>query len=496
MSSGTIREGETRMDAIEHQVQQIFAELTRYPLEVLDPAADLEEDLGIDSVKRAEILIAFRERFNLPEDLDVPPERLSSIANIAEVIRSLSSDGLVRRAATVSGPNPDRQKTKMRVADPAPMSRDSRTRRKEDFAAARLPGAEIGRTVIDVLAEVTEYPKDILTTEADLEEDLGIDSAKRADIFAVLGERLGLPALSPDRVRTIGEMVSAVAACLLGGSDHVVGNGTAMESARAGSPARTGLAGVTKPFLGKVALVTGSGHGIGREIATQLAELGASVIVNSFHSRARGEETAEAIRAAGGEAEHIWASVANPNQLRRLFGEIEGRFGCLDFFVSNASNGMIAPLTEITNDHWDRAFRTNVVALHQGALMAAALMRHRGGGKIVSLSSPGAHRYIEYFGCMGPIKAAIESLTRYLAIELAPDNIQVNAISVGPVYGELLSKYPDSERLIPYWESLSAGSRLGEEKDVANFIAYLLSREASKVTGSVLLLDSGGSQRI
>ncbi|TMC31894.1 MAG: SDR family oxidoreductase [Chloroflexi bacterium] len=97
---------------------------------------------------------------------------------------------------------------------------------------------------------------------------------------------------------------------------------------------------------------------------------------------------------------------------------------------------------------------------------------------------------------MGPVKAALESLTRYLAVELAQDNIQVNAISAGPIYGELLSKYPDAERLIPYWESLSAGHRLGEQSDVANFATYLLSEGGNKITGSVLLVDSGGSQRI
>jgi enoyl-[acyl-carrier-protein] reductase (NADH) len=135
------------------------------------------------------------------------------------------------------------------------------------------------------------------------------------------------------------------------------------------------------------------------------------------------------------------------------------------------------------------------MSLHQGAMLAAPLMRPRG-GKIVSLSSPGAHRYIEHFGCMGPIKAAVESLTRYLAIELAPDNIQVNAVSAGPIYGELLEKYPEKERLIPYWESLSAGKRLGQESDVASFVMYLLSDAATKITGSVMLVDSGGSQRI
>lgn len=483
------------MDAIEQQVQQIFAELTRYPLEVLDPAADLEEDLGIDSVKRAEILIAFRDRFGLPESLEVDRERLSTIAGIAEVIRSISSNGYAADAIEIA----DRGSSRARIA-----SQGHRTLPTDRTNQGPLPArsastasrAGIERAVIEIVTEATGYPKDIVTPEADLEEDLGIDAEKQAVILSVLQERLALTELSRDQFRTIEDIVTALGKMLgIAESRSDVARSVSTADASRPSSTRTGL-GSPKPFLGKVALVTGSGHGIGREIATHLADLGARVIVNSFHSRTRGEATAEAIRAAGGDAEHVWASVANAEQLRRLFAEIESRFGCLDFFVSNASNGTIAPLRDITNEHWDRAFRTNVVALHQGALMAASLMRGRGGGKILTLSSPGAHRYIEYFGCMGPIKAAVESLTRYLAIELAPDNIQVNAISVGPIYGELLSKYPDGDRLIPYWESLSAGNRLGEERDVANFVAYLLSEEASKVTGTVLLLDSGGSQRI
>src|SRR5205085_1505679 len=136
---------------------------------------------------------------------------------------------------------------------------------------------------------------------------------------------------------------------------------------------------------GKVALVTGSGHGLGRAIAAQLARLGATVVVNSFHSRQRGEDATAEIVAAGGKAVHLWGSVTNPAHLGQIFGQIDSRFGGLDFFVSNASNGILAPVKDISPDHWDRAFRTNVIALHQIALLAAERMRRRGGGKIVAL---------------------------------------------------------------------------------------------------------------
>jgi len=251
-----------------------------------------------------------------------------------------------------------------------------------------------------------------------------------------------------------------------------------------------------RPFLGKVALVTGSGHGVGRAIAMYLARLGASVVVNSFHSRERGEQTAAEIVAAGGEAVHHWGSVTKEAHLRELFAAVEARHGGLDFFVSNASNGMIAPLEHITTEHWEKALSTNVIALHQGAMLARPLMLRRGGGKIVSLSSPGAHRPIHHFGCMGPAKAALESLTRYLAVELGSENIQVNAISAGPLYGELLDKYPDAEELVPYWESRTVNNVLGNEDGLAQMVAWMLSEVADMITGSVMDVDNGGALRI
>src|SRR5205085_2083682 len=109
----------------------------------------------------------------------------------------------------------------------------------------------------------------------------------------------------------------------------------------------------------------------------------------------RGDETTAEIVAAGGKAVHLWGSVVNPAHLQGIFQEIENRFGGLDFFVSNASNGILAPVAQIRPEDWDRAFRTNVIGLHQAALLAADQMRRRGGGKIVALSSIGAQRCLD-----------------------------------------------------------------------------------------------------
>jgi NAD(P)-dependent dehydrogenase (short-subunit alcohol dehydrogenase family)/acyl carrier protein len=371
------------------------------------------------------------------------------------------------------------------------------------------PAEDLRELVLTVVGEVTRYPRDILLPEANLEEDLGIDSVKRAEIFAVLKGRFNLPdttEAAPIEVRTVGDVIAAV--------EHYLGSAAtqlpesvsmAPTSAPIAEPAPSAVVPprpqrlsaptvAAKPFVGRVALVTGSGHGLGKTIACHLARLGATVVVNSFHSRDKGDACAEEIVAEGGRAVHLWGSVANPGQLESLFAEIGSRFGGLDFFISNASNGVFARLADVRPEDWDKAFRTNVVALHQASLLAADLMRKQGGGKIVALSANASQRYVDYFGCMGPVKAAVECLVRYLAVELGADNIQVNAVAAGPVLGELLDKYPEFDRLRSKWEATVPRRQLNTEQEIAEAVTFLLT--ASGMNGSVLLVDAGGSQRI
>jgi NAD(P)-dependent dehydrogenase (short-subunit alcohol dehydrogenase family) len=243
-------------------------------------------------------------------------------------------------------------------------------------------------------------------------------------------------------------------------------------------------------FAGKVALVTGSGHGLGKALARHLGQLGASVIVNSFHSPALGGTTVAELSAEGRDAMHVWGSVANPEHLDQIFAAIEARHGHLDFLVHNASDVSPAPLAAITADDWHRAFRTEVVGLHQAAMRAVPLMARRGGGRIVTLTHPAAHRAFPDSAVLGTVKAAVESLTRYLAVELGPKNIQVNGVSVGPLR-ERIQRGPDAERLLAGWENRAPGGRLPDESGVAAAVAFLLSDAASQMAGTTLVVDGG-----
>jgi NAD(P)-dependent dehydrogenase (short-subunit alcohol dehydrogenase family)/acyl carrier protein len=486
------------VDDLLETIREVFAEVTRYPKEILEAHAGLEDDLGIDSVKLGEVFSVLRERYTLPAELDIPRESLGTIAGITGALRQ-----------HLSAPPAETPAASVRSTAPPPVTAPASTVNVEDL-------------IVDVFAEVTRYPREILDLGADLEEDLGIDSVKLGEVFSVLRERYRLPSeldIPRDQLRSLRDIAAGLRPYVgapspppvesMAAPAPVNGAGVKVESvpvqARAATPPaplESQAAALyayerpaSKPFAGKVLFVSGSGRGLGRDVTTYLAELGASVVVNSFHSRAKGEQTAREIRDGGGDAIHLWGSMANPEHVDRVFDEIDAHYGRLDFFIGNASNGMLARLEDITVEHWEKAYRTNVIGLHQSALRAVKLMRRQGGGKIITLSSPASQGYVDYFGCMGTVKAAVESLTRSMAIEFAPYNIQVNCVSPGPVYGELLNKWPESERLIRQWEGNTAYGRLCEARDVSHFIAYLLSEPVKLFTGSVLIMDGGISSQ-
>jgi enoyl-[acyl-carrier protein] reductase III len=503
------------------EVRNVFGDVTRYPLDILEPHANLEEDLGIDSVKLGEVFAVLREKYALPAVLDLPRERMTTIAGIAE---SLEKYVMVRQAVppaqmALRATNADAgEETGGKTTDAAGLpdqrgafdpddlqgTDDRRNRPSHPVVPVAVAVVDFEDGVRGIFAEVTRYPLDILDPSASLEEDLGIDSVKLGEVFAVLRERFNLPEtldVPRESMKSIGAIAEAlkkyvapVAEARPFAAQAPLTNGVSHTPTPQRAP-EVRVVDRNRPFEGKIALVTGSGRALGKDVAVYLASLGATVIVNSFHSREQGVKTVEEIKAAGGKAIHAWGSVANPQHVEAIFETIEKTYGGLDFFVSNASNGMLAKLEDLTPDHFEKAYRTNVIGLHQCAMRALHLMKKRGGGKIITLSSPASHGYVDYFACMGTVKAAVESLTKSMAIEFAKDNVLVNCVSPGPIYGDLLNKWPESKRLIAEWEQATVCDRLCEDRDVSHFIGYLLQDEVKLFTGSVLVMDGGISVR-
>ncbi len=248
-------------------------------------------------------------------------------------------------------------------------------------------------------------------------------------------------------------------------------------------------------FESKTALITGSGRGIGRAIALKLASLGADIAINFFRNRKPAEETADAVRALGRQAIVVKANIGELEELSQLFSQVEKTFGGLDIFVSNAASGYNRPALEQKPKGWDWTMNINARSLLFGAQLAVPLMQKRGGGCIVSLSSPGAEKVLPGYVVVGASKAAIETLTRYLAVEFAPLGIRVNAVSPGLVETDALQHFDalKDEAILPQTIAATPAGRLVTPEDVANLVAFLCSSEAEMIRGQVIQIDGGYS---
>lgn len=239
----------------------------------------------------------------------------------------------------------------------------------------------------------------------------------------------------------------------------------------------------------KVALVTGSSRGIGKATAIRLAKEGYDIVINYARSKKAAEETAAEIRALGRKVLLVKANVGDVEKIKFMFAEIKKEFGKLDVFVNNAASGVLRPIMELEESHWNWTMNINSKALLFCAQEAAKLMDN--GGKIVSISSLGAIRYLENYTTVGVSKAAVEALTRYLAVELSPKNIIVNAVSGGAIDTDALKHFPNRNELLGDSSKRTPAGRLVEVEDMVNTVMFLISDQASMIRGQTIIVDGG-----
>ena len=243
----------------------------------------------------------------------------------------------------------------------------------------------------------------------------------------------------------------------------------------------------------KVALITGSSRGIGKAVAIRLAEKGYDIIVNYARSKTAALEVVEEIEKLGVKAIAIKANVGKPEKIKELFAQIDEHFGRLDIFVNNAASGVQKPAMELEESHWDWTMDINSKALLFCAQEAAKRMEKNGGGTIVSISSLGSIRVLENYTTVGVSKAALESLTRYLAVELASKNIVVNAVSGGAVDTEALKHFPNREELLADAKRMTPAGRMVDMEDMVDAVEFLVSDQASMIRGQTIIVDGGRS---
>ena len=238
-------------------------------------------------------------------------------------------------------------------------------------------------------------------------------------------------------------------------------------------------------------MVTGGSRGIGRAIARKLAGAGADVALNYYNGHDEAEEAAREIRALGRRAALVPGNVGDPASVEEIFQAFEREFPRVDILVSNAASGVLKPAGELTLKHWRWCLETNALALNLLVQRASRLMGP--GGRIIALSSLGAERALPDYAFIGASKAALESLVRSLAVELAPRGVRVNAVSAGVVDTEALQYFPHREQLTEEFRRRSLAGRLLSPEEVAGAVYLLALPEAEMISGQTIRVDAGYS---
>lgn len=245
---------------------------------------------------------------------------------------------------------------------------------------------------------------------------------------------------------------------------------------------------------GQVVLITGGTRGIGRAVAFRLARERPAQLVLGYcldHEAAR--HTRDELRALGVPTSIRALDVSKPELMTALFEQVAAEHGGVDVFISNAARTSFRAATELSLRAWQKIMDLNVRAYLQGAQLAAGQMRTRGGGSIVAMSSLGSRFALPRYAGLGVAKAAIESLTRYLAVELATDGIRVNAVCGGFVDSESLRLAPDYDQIMAAVAEHNPAGRVAKPEDLAGAVAFLCLPDARWIQGQTLVVDGGES---
>jgi NAD(P)-dependent dehydrogenase (short-subunit alcohol dehydrogenase family) len=240
---------------------------------------------------------------------------------------------------------------------------------------------------------------------------------------------------------------------------------------------------------GKVGYVTGSGQGIGKVLAVNLAAFGAAVAVADINEKTA-QETCDEILAAGGNAIAIKTDVTDPDSVGHMISTIDSKWGRLDFAVNNAGGGNTIPAIELSKKDFMWVVELNMCGVFLTSQASAKYMKERGGGSIINTASMSAYivNVPQTISVYNASKAGCKHLTKSMAVEWAQYGIRVNSISPGYMMTELTSILHDMH---PVWIEKIPLSRIGNPEDLVGAVIYLASDASRYATGTDIIVDGG-----
>jgi NAD(P)-dependent dehydrogenase (short-subunit alcohol dehydrogenase family) len=247
----------------------------------------------------------------------------------------------------------------------------------------------------------------------------------------------------------------------------------------------------------KVAIITGAGAGIGREIAQLFALEGAKVVVAEINEHS-GLETVANIQKKGGEAIFCQTNIAVEEEVKKMSTAAISAFGRINILVNNAAAFVFGKVEEVSSEDWAKVLNTNVIGYANCVKEVLPAMREAGGGSIINMASVSSFIAQPAFIPYNASKGAILQMTRCLAMDLAPDKIRVNAVCPGAIKTEATKKHIESLGLVEEQAYIDFGQdalmkRMGLPMEVAYGVLFLASDEASFITGEHLVIDGGAT---
>jgi len=244
---------------------------------------------------------------------------------------------------------------------------------------------------------------------------------------------------------------------------------------------------------GKVAIVTGGDSGIGKAISELFAAEGASVVIADMNDGGTADSISK--EGGGGRAIYVKTDVRNEKHVMRLVAQTKRRFGGIDILCNNAGIELLKPLTQTTEEEWDRVLQTNLKGVFLASKHVIPEMVERGGGAIVNTASQLGLVGLENFTAYCASKGGVILLTRSMALECARQNIRVNCICPGPVQTPMLERElltePDPTAARKMWAGRQPIGRLGQPREIAQAALFLASERSSFVIGHALVIDGG-----